>query len=146
MITKITGFRATPISAVMESANEAKYFSDLEGDYTAAEVSFRQFLGGDAREPGGFFVHTPTCNNAAVCNCSFARLDCSEITSLTKTSGIRFMPDAVRMPTAGIRMPTSGIRLMTTGDAGGCFWGPNGIMTLDYLPRPPRRFCSFELV
>ena len=34
--------------------------------------------------------------------------------------------------------PTSGIRLMTTGDAGGCFWGPNGIMALDYLPRPPR--------
>ncbi len=71
----------------MESANEAQYYSELEGGYTAAEVSFGQFLGGDARESGGFFVYSLTCNNhdADVCNCSFALLNCSEITDLTQT-------------------------------------------------------------
>ncbi len=56
-----------PISAVMGLANEAQTYSDLEVDY-AAVVLFGQFLGRDAREPGGFFVHMPNCNAAAVCN------------------------------------------------------------------------------
>ena len=165
----------------MESANEAKYYSDLEGDYTAAELSFRHFLGGDAREPGGFFVHAPTCNNAAVCNCSFARLNCSEITALTQTvqNGLTaVLPESkqhritvsshernvlglislffgavtTRFSTAAdTAKPTSGIQILTTGDAGRCFWGPNGIMTrtLDFLakattesPARPKRFCA----
>ena len=41
--------------------------------------------------------------------------------------------------------PTSGIRLMTTGDAGRCFWGPNGIMTrtLDYFAKATTEFRTF---
>jgi hypothetical protein len=41
-----------------------------------------QFLDGDAREQGGIFVHAPNCNETAGCTCSFARLNCSEITAL----------------------------------------------------------------
>jgi hypothetical protein len=81
----ITGFRSLPILAVMESAADAKYFSDLDEDYSKAEVSFGHFLDGDAREDGRFFGHDPYCNAAAGCNCSFARLNCSEITVLAQT-------------------------------------------------------------
>ena len=73
-----------PISAVMESAEDAKYYSDLDEEYATAEVSFGQFLDGDARDKGRFFRHDPRCNAAAGCNCSFARLNCSEITALTQ--------------------------------------------------------------
>jgi hypothetical protein len=66
----------------MDSAGEAEYFSDLLEDQAAAEASFGQFLDGDAREQGGIFVHAPKCNEAAGCTCSFARLNCSEITAL----------------------------------------------------------------
>ena len=72
-------FTAAPNSAVMESAGEAKVFSD---DKAAAETSFRQFLDGNEREQGGIFVHAPNCNAAAGCTCSFARLNCSEMTAL----------------------------------------------------------------
>jgi hypothetical protein len=41
----------------MESAGEAKYFSDLSDDHTAAEASFGQILDGDAcRDHTKFFV------------------------------------------------------------------------------------------
>ncbi len=44
-------------SAGMESAGEAKYFSDLSDDHTAAEASFGQILDGDAcRDHTKFFV------------------------------------------------------------------------------------------
>ena len=45
----ITGIETSPISTVMDSAEEAKYFSDLDEDYATAEVSFGQFLDGEVR-------------------------------------------------------------------------------------------------
>ena len=47
---------------MMESAGEAKLFSNLVEDQAAAETSFGQFLDGNAREQG---IHTPNCNAAA---------------------------------------------------------------------------------
>ena len=139
----------------MDSAGEAKYFSDLLEDQAAAEASFGQFLDGDAREQGGIFVHAPKCNEAAGCTCSFARLNCSEITALAGAvqNGIEESSDErVRVTLssteknvlgrislffgavtkrcsaeANTPKPTSGIRIMTTGDGGRCFWGPDGI-------------------
>jgi hypothetical protein len=67
----IAGFRTLPISAVMESAADAKYFSDLVEDHLAAEISFGPFLEGDARDNSRFFVHILSCNSAIGCNCSF---------------------------------------------------------------------------
>jgi hypothetical protein len=51
----------------MDSAGEAKYFSDLLEDQAAAEASFGQLLDGDAREQGGIFVHASKCNETAGC-------------------------------------------------------------------------------
>ena len=78
----------------MESAEDAKYFSDLDEDYATAEVSFGQFFDGDARANDRLFAHNLSCNAAAGCNCSFARLNCSEITALTHTiqTGITAVP------------------------------------------------------
>ena len=149
------GFRAAPISAVMESAGEAKVFSDLVQDQSTAEASFGQFLDGDAREQGGIFVHAPSCNAAAGCACNFARLNCSEIAALAgavQNGNADDSDDKVRMHIsskersvlgslslffgavttrhsveANTPKPTSGIRIITTGDAGRCFWGPDGI-------------------
>ncbi len=73
----ITGFGSLPISAVMESADNAKYFSDLGQEYATAEVSFGQFLDGDARDDGRFFGHDPGCNAAAGCNCSLLQRNIS---------------------------------------------------------------------
>ncbi len=56
----------TTIFEVMESAGEAKCFSDLVEDCVAAEESFGQFLDGCAREQGRIFVHTSNCNAAVV--------------------------------------------------------------------------------
>ena len=78
------GFRAAPRSAVMESAGEAKYFSDLVEAQAAAEESFGQFLDCDARDQGRFFTHTSSCFAAAGCSCSSARLNRSEISALTE--------------------------------------------------------------
>ncbi len=62
----------------MELYAEEKSFMDL------AEKSFGHFLDDDARDNSSFFVQIPSCNTAAVCNCSFALLNCSEITSLSE--------------------------------------------------------------
>ena len=146
-----------PISAVMESAADAKFYSDLVEDHVATEISFGPFLDGDARNDGRFFVHNPSCNAATGCNCSFARLNCSEIIALTENlqDGMAaILPDSMQQKitisaneknifgiisvffgavtarnstAANTPKPTSGIRIMTTGDAGRCFWGPDGI-------------------
>ena len=79
------GFRAAPRSAVMESAGEAKYFSDLVEAQAADEESFGQFLDCDARDQGRFFTHISSCFAAAGCSCSSARLNRSEISALTES-------------------------------------------------------------
>ena len=70
----------------MESAGEAKYFSDLVEAQAAAEESFGQFLDCDARYQGRYFTHTSSCFAAAGCSCSYsARLNRSEISALTES-------------------------------------------------------------
>ena len=141
----------------MESAGEAKYFSDLVEAQAAAEESFGQFLDCDARDQGRFFTHTSSCFAAAGCSCSSARLNRSEISALTESvqNGMtEVLPETKQhnitissreknilgiislffgavtargSAAANAPKPTSGIRIMTTGDAGRCFWGPDGI-------------------
>ncbi len=81
----VAGFRTLHISAVLESAADAKYYSDLIEDHVVTKNSFGQFFDDDSRDNSRFSLHNHSCNAASGCNCSFALLNCSEITALTET-------------------------------------------------------------
>ncbi len=65
----------------MESVGEAKVFSH---DQAALPLQRKHLFGNSwmAMQESGIFVHAPNCNAASGCTCSFAQLNCGEMTAL----------------------------------------------------------------
>jgi hypothetical protein len=72
--------RIQVIFAVIESANEAEYYSDLRRR-SEKKYPFSSSWVGMQENRAVFCVHTPKSNAAATgCICSFARLNCTALT------------------------------------------------------------------
>ena len=63
---------------------EAKYYSDLVEGRRCSSSIFGAIFGLRCKGTRRDLVHTPNCNAATGCNCSFAGLNCDEITALVR--------------------------------------------------------------